>query len=126
MASNYKLKQQLVNQQGAIALLAATHDFLRRNNISNTAIMHYARKHRTRNRGREKLGLYKRLMRAYEDLGVVMSTWFSQPEFLDREGHPLPLTAETGPHSVANLIRVSGVGIAKNLVLERCVLLAKY
>ena len=112
------LDEQLVNQQGAIALLAATYNFLRRNNISNTAIIDYARRQRTRNRGREKLGLYKKLMHAYEDLGVLMSTWFSHPGFLDGEGRPLPLTAEAGPYSIANLIRVSGVAVAKNLVLE--------
>lgn len=118
MPNNQKQKQQLVKQQGAMALMTAVFNFLGRNNISDTAIIHYAREHRARNKGGGRFGLYKRLMRAYEDLGVLMSAWFSEPRFLDKEGRPLPLTAEAGPHSVANLIRVSGVRVAKNLVLE--------
>ena len=31
-------------------------------------------------------------MRAYEDMGVLMTTWFSNPKFLDKTGQPVALT----------------------------------
>ena len=93
---------QLVNQQGAKALLTATFDFLRKNNISEKTLASYARNYRIRHKPRETLRQYRRLMRAYEDMGVVMSTWFSHPTFLDKSGFPLPLSAATGRHSVLN------------------------
>jgi hypothetical protein len=117
MANDYNQKRFLINQEGAIALLAATFDFLRRNNISDKVIIDYAHQHHVRYRDK-KLASYKRFMRAYEDMGILMSTWFSQPSFLDKEGRPVPLTIQAGPHSVANLIRLSGVRIPRKLVLD--------
>ncbi len=117
MTSNTRILQhQFVNQQGATALLAATFDFLRRNNISEKSIVSYARKHHIRHKGEGNL--YRRLMRAYEEMGVVMGTWFSQPRFLNKSGYPLPLTAATGTQSVANLLRASGVRMSKYMALE--------
>lgn len=108
---------ELANQQGATALLAATFDFLKRNNIPDNFIVRYARQHCLRHQ-RENLRSYRRLMRIYEDMGVLMAIWFSQPKFLDRYGSPLPLTIAAGPHSVANLVRASRVRISLTLVLE--------
>ena len=61
-------------------------------------------------------------MRAYEYMGVLMATWFSNPKFLDKTGKPLELTSSTGPRSVANLIRLARVPIQQRLTLElmRC------
>lgn len=109
---------RLVNQQGAKALLTATFDFLRKNNISEKTLASYARNHPHRHKPKETLRQYKRLMRAYEDMGVLMSSWFSHPTFLDKSGSPLPLSAATGRHSVANLVRVSRVQVPKYLALE--------
>jgi hypothetical protein len=109
---------ELANQQGATVLLAATFDFLKRNNIADRAIINYARQHCLRHKGRENLHLYRRLMRTYEDMGLLMAIWFSQPKFLDKSGCPMPLTIVAGPHSVANLVRASRVRISLNLVLE--------
>ncbi len=108
----------LANQQGATALLAATFDFLRRNNIEDKAIVSYARQHCLRHKRKENLRLYRRLMRTYEVMGVLMAIWFSQPKFLDKSGCPLPLTVATGPNSVANLVRASHIRISLNLVLS--------
>src|ERR1700722_3739508 len=91
---------ELANQQGASALLAATLSFLIRNKVSKHFIGEPARRQLSGPRIRAKVGQYKRLMRAYEDMGIVMSTWFSVPKFLDREGHPLPLTVTEGPKSI--------------------------
>jgi len=108
---------ELTNQQGATALLAATFDFLKRNNVREKDIVRYARQHCVRHK-REDLRSYRKLMRTYEDMGVLMAIWFSQPKFLDKSGSPLPLTIAAGPHSVANLVRASRVRISLTLVLE--------
>ena len=109
---------ELVNRQGARALLAATFDFLYANNISEREIVNYTRKHRVRQKAKENFGSYRRLLSAYEDMGVLMSTWYSQPRFLDKSGSPLPLTVVSGPHSIANLIRFSRVRVTKSLALD--------
>jgi len=107
----------LANQQGATALLAATFDFLKRNNVTDSEIVRYAHQHCLLHR-RENLRSYRRLMRTYEDMGVIMAIWFSQPKFLDKSGSPLPLTILAGPHSMANLVRASHVRISLTLVLK--------
>lgn len=108
----------LANQQGAVALLAATFAFLLRNNVSKKLIMDFARQRL----GRQKLCMevrqYRRLVRAYEDMGMIMSAWFSVPRFLDRESRPLSLTTSRGAHSISNLVRLSRVKISTPLVIE--------
>jgi hypothetical protein len=118
MTSTRVPTHELANQQGATALLAATFDFLRRNNIADKAIVYFARQNCLRRQSRENLRSYRRLMRTYEDMGVLMAIWFSQPQFLDKSGCPMPLTIATGPHSVANLVRASRVRISLTVVLE--------
>jgi hypothetical protein len=83
----------------------------------NQSFLRYARQHCVRHK-REDLRSYRKLMRTYEDMGVLMTIWFSQPKFLDKSGSPLPLTIAAGPHSVANLVRASRVRISLTLVLE--------
>ncbi|MGO9988687.1 MAG: hypothetical protein ACLPSY_07925 [Steroidobacteraceae bacterium] len=114
----YTAQFKLANQQGARALLIATFDFLNTNNISVKEILKYAREHRIGQKANGKFGTYKKMLRAYEDMGVLMSTWFSQPRFLDKSGSPLSLTVAPGPHSIANLIRFSRVRVATPLALD--------
>ncbi len=112
-------RYQSVKQQGAESLIATALDFLRRNNISETAIASYARRQqRTRDNKTNSLKLYRKFMRAYEDMGVLMATWYSNPGFLNKSGEPLPLTTKPGPRSIASLLRVSGVRIPKYFALE--------
>src|SRR5580704_9311616 len=87
---------ELAIQQGAIALLDAIFSFLRRNDISNKLILESMRRTYGRQKLRGNVRQYKRLIQAYEDMGIVMSTWFSLPRFLDRETRPLPLTPGRG------------------------------
>ena len=107
----------LANQQGAIALLATIFDFLKRNNVADKDIVRYARLHCIQHK-RQSLRSYRGLIRTYEDMGIVMAIWFSQPKFLDNAGSPLPLTLVAGPHSVANLVHASRVRISLPMVLE--------
>jgi hypothetical protein len=111
-------RYQSVKQQGAEALIAAALDFLRINNIPETAITDFARRQQRSDSKENNLRLYRRFMRAYEDMGVLMATWYSQPGFLNKSGEPLPLTTKAGPRSVASLLRISGVRIPKYFALE--------
>jgi hypothetical protein len=108
----------LANQQGAAVLLAAMYAFLIRNNVSKKFIMESARQQLSGQRTHAKVGQYKQLIRAYEDMGIVMSTWFSLPKFLDRDGHPLPLTPVRGSKSIQSLVRSARVKISARLAVE--------
>jgi hypothetical protein len=107
-----------LNQQGADALLAATFEFLRRNNIATKSIVGFARKYHSRHQRGLSLRLYRELVRTYDDMGVIMATWFSDPKFLDRLGNPLPLSQGKGPYTIAQLIRASGARVKPSVAVE--------
>jgi hypothetical protein len=109
---------ELANQQGATALLAATFAFLLRNNIPKSLIVDSMRQHRNRQKLNRSVRQYRRLLRAYEDMGMIMSAWFSLPRFLDPESRPLPLTAVRGPQSIPSLVRSSRVKTSAALAVE--------
>lgn len=109
---------ELADQQAAAALLAATFAFLLRNNISKNFIVKSARKLNDPHTLNGKIRQYTRLVLAYENMGMVMSTWYSLPRFLDSESRPLPLTADRGPQSIRNLVRSSRVTVSVTLAVE--------
>jgi len=106
------------NQQGATALLAATFEFLLGNNISKKVILDSVRQYCGGQKSPVRTRQYRKLVGAYEDMGLIMSAWFSLPTFLDKESRPLPLTANRGPHSVPNLVRASRVKISSKFAAE--------
>lgn len=118
MKTSRPINSELAKQQGAIALLSATFAFLLRNKISMKTIAESARRNHGSRKAHESVRQYKRLVRAYEDMGTIMSAWFSQPKFLDQESRPLPLTALRGPRSIPNLVRSSRVEISAALAAE--------
>lgn len=108
----------IVKQQGANALIAATVGFLNANNISKELIVHSVRQFygpRKAWSGRHK---FRKLARAYEDMGIVMSTWFSASNFLDKECRPLPLASRPGPRSIYSLVRAARVSISPAFAIE--------
>src|SRR5260370_36030865 len=107
-----------LNQQGANALLAATFEFLRRNNISRKFILDFARKYLMQNQLGRNARIYKELELAQENMGRIMGTWFSHPKFLDASGRPRPLTAGKGTNSIAHLVRVSGAQIQGAVAIQ--------
>jgi hypothetical protein len=107
-----------LTQEGANALLAATFEFLRRNNISGKSIVDFTRKHHVRRQRSRSFLLYRELVRIYDDMGVIMATWFSDPKFLDASGHPLPLSEIRGPKSISHLIRASGAQVEVSVAIE--------
>ena len=110
--------RNLANQQAASALLAATFAFLVRNDISKKSILQLARRNNSGRGFNGRLRQYRKTIQAYEDMGMIMSTWFSVPRFLDSESRPLPLTVAAGPRSVARLVRASHVKISATLAVE--------
>jgi hypothetical protein len=108
----------VVNQQGADALLTATLAFLRTNNISKRSILRSIRKNYDRRKPKEGVREYRKAARAYEDMGIVMSTWFSLPRFLDEDCRPLPLSAGLGPKSISALVRAARVSIPSATALD--------
>jgi hypothetical protein len=104
-------------QQAALALLAATLAFLRRNNAAWEPDLDSLLRHKTSKISGATVREYRRLVRAYEDMGMVMSTWFSHPRYLDKESRPLRLPLQ-GPLSVRSLLRSSRVTVAVALAAE--------
>jgi hypothetical protein len=109
---------ELANQQGATALLTATFAFLRRNKIPKKLIVETAGLHHDSRKLSGRVRQHKKLVRAYEDMGTIMSTWFSMPRFLDEESRPLPLTPSRGKASISSLVRSSRVKISAALAIE--------
>jgi hypothetical protein len=109
---------EVANRQGAYALLAATLAFLRTNNIPKHFVLDSVRKNYDKRNPKGNLRLYRKLVNAYEDMGIVMSVWFSLPRFLDKEYRPLPLVAGSGPRSVGGLVRASRVSISTPIAIE--------
>jgi hypothetical protein len=109
--------KNIVNRQGASALIAATIGFLNANNISKQLILDSVRQYFE---PRKLVGTrqYRKIARAYEEMGIVMSAWFSSPRFLDREWRPLPLTVRPGPRSVHALVRTARVSISSTVAIE--------
>jgi hypothetical protein len=101
-----------------MALLTATFAFLLENDISKKFILESTRQQRGRRNIDRSVREHRRLVRAYEDMGMVMSAWFSLPRFLDPESRPLPLAVGRGPQSVPNLVRSSRVKISAALAIE--------
>jgi hypothetical protein len=109
---------EIIKSQGANALIAAMIRFLDANNISKQLIVNSVHQYYGPRKAAESVRQYKRLARAYEDMGLVMSTWFSAPNFLDTECRPLPLAIKPGPKSVYALVRAARVSISPAFATE--------
>ncbi len=107
-----------LNQQAANALLGATFDFLRKNNIPEETIIKFVRQCSDRNRRASNMKVYRELEQAQEDMGLIIGTWFSHPKFLDSSGGPLPLSIGKGPKSIAQLVRASGAQIQVSAAVQ--------
>jgi hypothetical protein len=103
----------LLKEQAAKILVSAMRDFLRRNGISEKIITAKRDPH-----PQKHIRHYRRFMRAWEYVGVLLGTWYSDPKFLDRLGNPIALA----PRSITRLIRASHVNLTAGdaLQLMRC------
>lgn len=108
-----KPPSSLLKEQAARILVSAMSSFLRRNKIPEKIIRANRDPHHKRN-----IRQYRRFMRAWEYLGVLLGTWYSNPRFLDRLGNPIALPAR----SIIRLIEASHVDLSVRdaLQLMRC------
>src|SRR5271154_1881653 len=108
----------VLNRQGAYALSTATLEFLRANRISKRLILRSIRQIYDSRKPKESVRQYRKLVRAYEEMGIVMSTWFSLPRFLDTDYRPLALTVGPGPRSIHSLVRAARVSISPAVTID--------
>ena len=108
----------LVNEQSTNALLSATIGFLRRNKIPRQMVLDSVNRNYGVKRSASNIRQYRRLVRSYEEMGMVMATWFASPRFLDQESRPAPLTLNGGRKSIAALVRASRVSISPATAIE--------
>jgi hypothetical protein len=118
MKNTGSLISEIVKRQGANALVAATIGFLDANNISKQLVLNSVRQHYGPRKPAGSVRQYRRLARAYEDMGIIMSTWFSAAKFLDREYRPIPLSIRPGLKSVYALVRAARVSIPPPFAIE--------
>jgi hypothetical protein len=108
----------IVKRQGANSLIAATIAFLDANNISKNLIFNSIRQYYSLRKRTDSVRQYRKLARAYEHMGIVMSTWYSSSSFLDSECRPIPLSIRPGPKSVYALLRAARVPISTAIAIE--------
>lgn len=108
----------IVKRQGANALIAATIAFLNANDISKKLIVDSIRQYYSLRRPSDSISQYRKLARAYEHMGIVMSTWYSSPNFLDSECAPIPLSFKHGPKSVFALLQAARVPISAETAIK--------
>jgi hypothetical protein len=103
----------LLKEQAAKILVSTMCNFLRRNGISERIIKGNREPHL-----QKRIRHYRRFMRAWEYVGVLLGTWYSNPKFLDKLGNPVALA----PRSITRLIRASHVDLSVRdaLQLMRC------
>lgn len=103
----------LLKEQAARILVSTMRDFLRRNSIPEKIIKADRDPHH-----RANIRRYRRFVRAWEYVGVLLGTWYSNPKFLDKWGNPIALA----PRSIPQLIRASHVDLSVKdaLQLMRC------
>ncbi len=108
-----------INLAAAEALLRTTIDFLTREGVCRAQvdnILERARNFTPKRRIRREQ--YRLMVRAYEEMGIVLSTWFTDPRFLDGAGHPLPLRLNRGSNSFNSLVKASGVRLSTSKALS--------
>jgi hypothetical protein len=66
-----------VDRQGANALIASTLEFLRTKNVSKRLILESVQDIYNARKPHGGFRQYRKLIRAYQDMGILMSTWFS-------------------------------------------------
>jgi hypothetical protein len=108
---------EAANHRGAKALLTATVAFLRANNIPKRLVVDCIRQNYGPRRSHAGFRKYRRLALAYQEMGIVMSTWYSSTKYLDNDCRPVPLTMAPGQKSIFGLVRASRVSISAKVAI---------
>ena len=107
-----------INEQAARSLLSSIFEFLESNQISRQMISEMIEQYASKAPTSVNQAAYKQLVAAYDDMGAILSTWFSKPEFLDSKGQPITLSYRKTPDTFTRLLKVSSAQVTKKLALE--------
>jgi hypothetical protein len=100
---------KIAQHQAGDVLLDSTIEFLIRNGFPRVRISARLNRRRASNRSFRERNAFNNVVRAYEDMGSVLSTWYDCPDFLNRDGSPTPITIGASRRSVRRLLKESGV-----------------
>jgi hypothetical protein len=100
-----------IKTQSAAALLRAVVQFLEESGFSRETVLSMATAQLRGRESKAELDRYWRFVRGYEEMGMVLSTWYGNPLFLDADGKPRALANSRSAVSLRTLVRLSNVGI---------------
>jgi len=107
----HKDSDSLIQRQSAEVLLSAAVAFLTASNVPPKLIRILINDLLERPRRIRARRNYKKIIWQFDEIGLLLATWFSNPSFLDSSGNPFPLSSGKGVLSLANLILQSGARI---------------
>jgi hypothetical protein len=112
-ARNVTQDKPNVQLDAAEVILTATVNFLIRHGVSESWVRKKIGEVGYFKRPNMALKRFDKVYLDYHDMGAILATWFSRPEYLDSEGRPLALsvTQKNGP-SIRSLIRDANVAIS--------------
>jgi len=107
-----------IDPEAVDVLLSATLDFLKSSGISDAIIAQVMRDRRDSAKRKRAARKFWSVVGAYEEMGIIMSTWFTEPQFLNDAGQPLALDTGSGRKSLSALVRASNVRISPSAALR--------
>ncbi len=118
MSNAYQSSIEAIRQQAASVLLNSVIKFLSANNLSPEWIRKALNTARNGSPLARDAAKFRKMIGAYEDLGIIVSTWFVNPKYLDASGTPRPLNTGRGSTSIESLVRASRVGTSALLAIK--------
>ena len=103
-----------VNEKAAVALVRSTLLFLRNQgfNAQNLRRVLDQASRSPRKKRRTRLDEFVEYIKAYEEMGILLSTWYTDRRFLDDSGNVLALApVSRGRRSIGALVRASGIAL---------------
>jgi hypothetical protein len=120
-----KAKPELIskdfNAEAAEILFGAVVSFLRKNKLDSRLILKSAKRAQQQpsiSDGRKAVRRFRSVVRAYEEMGGIVATWYSHPRFLDKAGNPKALSVGRGSCTIRNLVRSAGAEVPHSVVVD--------
>lgn len=101
-----------VNEQAAVALIRAVLLFLGKQGLDarRTEDIIFQAARSLQKGQRRRANEYVEFIKTYEEMGILLSTWYTNGKFLDNEGNVLALAPTSrGGLSIGKLIKASGI-----------------
>jgi len=112
--------QKSVNEQAAVALLRAALNFLEKQGLDARQIPRaIAQASQPQRSDRYRTSEYLEFVKSYEEIGILLSTWYTNRRFLDENGNVISLAPRSrGRRSIGALIRASGISITAEAAIS--------